>query len=71
MDDHEICYDIIAATGEVFSDLNFGMIEMLSQMVPIKKIIKTENYKMGGFTFVKTSVHKTLEELTNENNRAN
>jgi len=63
MDDHEICYDVIAATREVFSDLNFGMIEMLSQMVPIKKIIKTENYKMDGFTVVKTSFFKNFEEL--------
>jgi hypothetical protein len=71
MEDHEICYDIIAATGEVFSGLNFDMIQMFSQMVPIKKIIKTENYKVGGFSIVKTSIHRNLEELKNASDEVN
>jgi hypothetical protein len=71
MEDYEAWYDVIAATGEVFSDLNFRFIQMLSQMVPVRKIIKTENYKVGGFSIVKTSFYSNFEELIKSNSEVN
>jgi hypothetical protein len=71
MNAYETWYEVVSATGEVFSDSDFGVIEFLGHQVPIRKITKTEICKMNGFTYVKTSVHKTFEEMLNASNGVN